>query len=518
MKVRKNWFSYLLWFLFSCSLALLFYYSFTTRLKAFGIDDIKVNGLIVAGCAVVLILVVCLFNWLFTRFYKNYNEKAGKILTIVFFMLNVMLFFIIRVFYIPTIDEIAMKDTPYFQNAMILLDGTLKISWSSLEDIYTAFLSVFCRFLGNRWIVVVALQIVLQFFALILNYKALQRISGSFVAIVSGIGFSLLPLFTYNIIEVNLYSFNFFIFSLLLWILSYYKEILEKNRVIRTILIPILVGYAFYLNNIFVATILLPVIICINTYLKLSKKIFRVFAIAFLEIVGFLLPVCILAVQKKTDVFAYMIHYIDGRFRLTLPLDFLLVFPRQIMEQYIQNPYLIIVFVLCFSYVVMFFKTSCDEGYIYISIVLITVLFLFFFKENELGNYFLVITECLLAVAGAGIRNLIWTDKGSRKIKVNDKDTNKKEQTTEEKVKDKDINKKEQTTEEVVKEEAKEEIKSEADKVINVVPTKKIEYIENPLPLPKKHVKRQMEYGFIPKENQMNFDIELTEKNSDYDI
>lgn len=34
-------------------------------------------------------------------------------------------------------------------------------------------------------------------------------------------------------------------------------------------------------------------------------------------------------------------------------------------------------------------------------------------------------------------------------------------------------------------------------------------FIENPLPLPKKHVKKVMDYPFTPDASQMHFDIEV---------
>ena len=46
---------------------------------------------------------------------------------------------------------------------------------------------------------------------------------------------------------------------------------------------------------------------------------------------------------------------------------------------------------------------------------------------------------------------------------------------------------------------------------------KKIQLIENPLPMPKKHVRKATEYGFIPEEDMMHYDIEVDE-NDDYDI
>ena len=46
----------------------------------------------------------------------------------------------------------------------------------------------------------------------------------------------------------------------------------------------------------------------------------------------------------------------------------------------------------------------------------------------------------------------------------------------------------------------------------------KVEFIENPLPLPKKHVHREMDYGRSIPEAWMHYDIELDSKNNHYDI
>ena len=62
--------------------------------------------------------------------------------------------------------------------------------------------------------------------------------------------------------------------------------------------------------------------------------------------------------------------------------------------------------------------------------------------------------------------------------------------------------------------------KSEYDEEIENVETKeekKIEYIENPLPLPKKHVRKTMDYAFVPEADQMKYDIAVSDSD-DYDL
>ena len=48
-------------------------------------------------------------------------------------------------------------------------------------------------------------------------------------------------------------------------------------------------------------------------------------------------------------------------------------------------------------------------------------------------------------------------------------------------------------------------------------PREKPRYIENPLPVPKKHVKREMNYDHEVSESAMHFDIEITEED-DFEI
>ena len=47
---------------------------------------------------------------------------------------------------------------------------------------------------------------------------------------------------------------------------------------------------------------------------------------------------------------------------------------------------------------------------------------------------------------------------------------------------------------------------------------KPIKFIENPLPLPKKHVKKEMNYAFEPTPDQMHYDLNNYQIDDDYDL
>lgn len=506
MKVRKTWFSYLLWFLFSCSLALLFYFSFTSYLHSFGIYDVKKSGLIVAVCAVVIISFVCLLEWFFAQIHNNHNEKREKIVALIGFLLIIILFFLIRVVFTPAINESAIKDSPYFQNAMILMNGTVNLTINSMDEIYTAILSVFCRFLGNRSIAVVSLQMILQFFSLIFNYIAVRKISGRFAAIISCVGFTILPIFFKNVVEVNILSLIFFVFTFLLWLLSLYKGILEKFKVreLYSIFLSFVIGYFFYYDNIFASIILIPIILCIISDFKNIRKIINIVLVILFEVIGFILPVIITACNKGTDIITYLTNFIEHRFQIE--------FQMSVMEKYVNYSYLIIVFALCICYIVMFFKTSHDETHIIILIAIVAVILLYCFHNTEVESYFYVLTDCFLVVAGTGLRNLFLTSE-----KVKDLTNMEKKEDNEESLEEFVSYFKDNVNEEML-----DILENEEDSDTNIqedkASKKEIKYIENPLPLPKKHEKKQMDYGFNPNDEQMHFDFDVTDDKSEFDI
>ena len=47
--------------------------------------------------------------------------------------------------------------------------------------------------------------------------------------------------------------------------------------------------------------------------------------------------------------------------------------------------------------------------------------------------------------------------------------------------------------------------------------TSKSNYIENPLPLPRKHVAHEMDYRYVVEEKDMKYDVEVSE-DDDYDV
>ena len=47
---------------------------------------------------------------------------------------------------------------------------------------------------------------------------------------------------------------------------------------------------------------------------------------------------------------------------------------------------------------------------------------------------------------------------------------------------------------------------------------KPIKFLENPLPVPKKHVRKEMNYAFEPTKDQMHYDLNNYRIDDDYDL
>lgn len=111
------------------------------------------------------------------------------------------------------------------------------------------------------------------------------------------------------------------------------------------------------------------------------------------------------------------------------------------------------------------------------------------------GNFYMLLLSLLLVVSGV-IFMKVRVD-GSRKI-----------------------GKSEEKTGEILKEEKKAAMEENQDGYIITEDGRKIKLLDNPLPVPKKHISKKIDFDFDDvevKDNKMDFDIEISDKD-DFDI
>lgn len=156
-------------------------------------------------------------------------------------------------------------------------------------------------------------------------------------------------------------------------------------------------------------------------------------------------------------------------------------------------------------------------------------LFAFDFSNN---NYSFVITICICVLSGFGFKNLFF--EGYREkfepvlvpLEESKPESQKEiEEITDIPVKEETISQKKVIEPEVIKEpepiiENKPSKEAEAIKEpvpLETIKPEKPRFIENPLPVPKKHVKKTIDYAFEPSEDKMDYDIAIDD-NDDFDI
>lgn len=163
-----------------------------------------------------------------------------------------------------------------------------------------------------------------------------------------------------------------------------------------------------------------------------------------------------------------------------------------------------------------FLKLEKDETSIAnILLASLTTLLLLDFSANEF-KYPLAV--CILVLAGFGFKNFFFEGYKAFGIipenEMIESDTENmiEDKCTEEVKEEAPVNEKKTIIEQPAKEDS-----SDGLEKIDIPKPSKPRFIENPLPVPKKHVKKNIEYAFEPSSDQMEYDIVIDETD-DFDI
>ena len=498
MRVRKTWFSYLLWFLFSCSFAVIFYFSMSSFLSFLGFANVRQSEWIIAISAFVLVIFFCLIEWVVNCKSNRGREKREKIYTVIGIVVLCILFFLFRILLISEIDENHFRTLQLFQDAMIEQGNHFEFSAWTLPQLYTSLLSSCFLFLGNKGIAVWFLQTFLQFLSFVFAYAAIKRLAGRVPALMAALGLAVLAMFFRDVLDSQISTLLLLIFMISIWILSFYQGVLKnrKGKVVFSFIISLLFGVLAGYDNAFSVLLFLPIIVCSEMKLKNGlQKAFNIGLNIAGSLIGFFLVAFLTNVLNGTISLYGIEDYFLNRYAVHFRLDY--------MQNFLETDFLLVFLVLCISYIIMYLKTEHDEVHLFVFIAFITVTFLIFFNPAVPLGYYFILAVCFMTIAGAGVRNLVLSD-----VTDNIKEEHKKEESVE-----LPVESNEDKVEIAVETKETEEIEETEEKIIP-----QINYIENPLPLPKKHEKKEMDYGFEPEEDKMHFDLEITDDNAFYDV
>lgn len=505
MILKKNAFSYVIWLIILCFTGAVF--SFFGMISA---SLLHVNVFIAALGFVIAFFGVLFLIYVLTGIIGGF-EAPGKpsellkklfpvieLLLIVFGIVGAVAF---RVYMLPTAGE----EAAYFEVSKVTNQGGIMVqSVQGSVYFYCMLLHGLFLIVGNHWIAGIWLQIVLQQLGALLIYLAVRRLAGRGTAmIVFGV-----MLFSPSCVEASInYSpqiLYFCVFAFVLFLTADYMYRSTKTEQypvamwLYTLFLGIMVGICSYIDVtgwlLLLPTICLPMVKreASNRTLWLIRLAVILVA-AVITFSGALLVDCILSGTSFLRVLnAWFVIY--GSFSREVAL---------LTEQSNLDLFVVIGFI-CLG-VFSFWRRRDEERFTPFVLMVMGVSILCFCgitTENMNGSYLLFVLFTMLAAVS--LTELFYTPpviimtRSLEKNHIEIIDLEKQEITKEGTVvEQQDTNTEEQTG------------SSEAEQ--------KPRFIENPLPGPKKHVKKSMDYAFTPDNSRMFYDVRVSD-NDDYDL
>ncbi|MBQ9136196.1 MAG: hypothetical protein IJX66_08915 [Lachnospiraceae bacterium] len=438
------------------------------------------------------------------------------------------------------------EGTEYFQEAAYF--DAAKVTGSSIAPIahgiqyfYVVLLRGLFFLFGNHFFAGIILQIVLQSAAVLVWYPVIRKMAGAVASVTFLAGMMLLP----QSIKSGLMYSPKYLYLLMAGIVfmgiagilkrEYILKSLKWYSYIATLLVGIGLGLLVYLDIsglvFFVPVLALGFVSQKDDVdkIELKKKVFRILLQAVTVIIGFCLAAILLLYIDAIQSGSSMKQVLTAWCTL-FQYKGLGAIPSVFLYEQAQWIHVGILFLMVLG-VPAFFVRKKKE------IQLVWAFMLTAAGVIHTGSFYAQGMNCdslllflVLALTGAGLQALLSKDipAASAEMKetevLTENEVN-KEAETESAVKPETVTESEPVTEpekETVTEPEKgpeKESKTEPEKESKTEPVQenKPRFIENPLPLPKKHVKKTMGYRFEVSEEQMKYDIEVSDTD-DFDI
>ena len=505
MILKKNAFSYVIWLIILCFTGAVF--SFFGMISA---NLLHVNRIVAAigfviGFFGVLFLIYVMtgiigsFEAPFTP--SEFMKKMAPILEWVIVILGIAGAVAFRIYMIPTAGE----EAAYFEVSKVTgQKGILVQSVQGSVYFYCMLLHGLFLIVGNHWIAGIWLQIVLQMIGMILTYLAMKRLTGVRTALIV----LAVLLFTPSSVEAGItYSpqiLYFCVFSFVLFLMADYmrRSAFEEESTVMMWIYTIVVGLAVGICSYVDVTgwLLILLVLCIPM-IKREVDAEKVWLIrSALVVAGAIVSFCgmlfldgALSGTGFGRVFnAWLIIYGSASREVAL-----------LTEQSNIDLFVIIGFI-CLG-VFSFWRRRDEERFTPFVLLVIGISVLCFCgitTKNMNGSYLLFVLFTMLAAVS--LTELFYTppvvilERGfeSNPLEIID------------------LEKQEITKEGVVVSQQVENTDTQRD---NTNMQQKPRFLENPLPGPKKHVKKNMDYAFVPDNSKMYYDVRVSDLD-DYDL
>ncbi len=402
--------------------------------------------------------------------------------------------------------SMAGEDADYFELAKVTGNSTQSIqSVQGSVYYYCILLHGLFRVVGNSWNAGIWLQIGLQLFGILICYFAVKRMVSKVPAFLV-VAFMLFA--PCNIKAGLTYSpqmLYFCIFAIVLWVVADYlhrscdKEHYTMSMWVYTIIVASLIGVCCYIDisGIILGLPLICILLTGNPYRSVLSKAINLGLLVFSGRSAFGICIWIDAIICDNVVFRVM-----DAWKLTYSFS---GFALERLVAMVQAEFVALVVIACIG-CVSFWRRKNVEYFTPCILMVMGMCVLIaggYTIDNMDGSYLLYV---LLAVqAAVSVTELFYVEKSA--VVITDK-------------------LQEETVADTVAEKVKFEPVATSEKPTEVKPAEKIpmenhteekvELFENPLPVPKKHVKKNLDYSFTPEPAAMKYDVQVSDRD-DYD-
>lgn len=475
MNLRKNAFSYFAW------LILLFFTGATCAFFGLILSQyINIDMIFIAGGLVTIFFVVVFALYLLIGKLSERKVAKRDYLSMLNLTKTLESILVIALLCMGLVLRVALishagEEAAYFEVSKVTgQNGILLRSVQGSVYLYCTLLHGLFHVVGNQWIAGIWLQIFLQLIGACLAYSGVKKLLSKIPALIV-LGFILFaPIsiqagLTYSP-QMLYFCFFAFVFNAIARyiVISIQTEVNKKLVCLFAVLIGLLIGFVCYLDISGFVLLFFPAVLPMvirekedNIWIKSS------ILLALVAILTIFAALWIDSLLSNTSITAILEAWgvLYGNSKLNL----------EVMTSRLSSDFIVLIALACCGCFSFWRKDRTERftPYILMAITMGILVFAGITTVNMDGSYLL---HVLLAVLASVSVTEMFANTDVRKSDYD---------------------------EEIENVEIKEE--------------KKIEYIENPLPIPKKHVRKTMDYAFIPEEEQMKYDIAVSDSD-DFDL
>lgn len=392
MHTRKNAFSYILWGLFALFLTVIYYFALHNILDELNIIPTAYVDLIVIVVAAILVELIILTDHFFKAKASPDKQNELRIFSQIFVVVIFCLFVVVRVMVAMSVGNYV-----YYATSNRFLFG-------NSTEVITTILSIICDLFGRSGASLYGLQILLGLLAALIIYSSIKMLYGSIEAYACVAALSIMPIFTGSVISAKPDMLNLLYFSIALLLVAIYKIVIEEEKNYHWMVLPIavIIGVlSLYSGSILTVAVFLVFVIAINPYVSSLQRVLDFVLLIAGFFVGFNNYIIIdLCMGKPTqEAYVSLCRNTYNHFAFSPDITPFVEFSR--------TNYLLIIIVICITYVVMFLRCESDNGYSLILFIIASFAYMCIFANKDNKDFYMITILAMVGLGGSGISKIV---------------------------------------------------------------------------------------------------------------